>query len=190
MPKLTYPFILANGNTADATEVMANLNAARDIANALDDENVSPAGINEVVSSSRILIMDVTNGHDHDGVNARQVVAATAAVRGGLKAIQVSATPGANTWTAELNQGVLSEIVAAFPLWANGTVGSAESNYLDSMPTGSAMSVGTGWSSRHFGTTGSVSGVYMCIDDGQVPNRVWIYNNGAATSVIAYLLGT
>lgn len=188
MPKITYPNQLANGNTSDADEVMANFNEARAVGNAIDDENIGPLGINEVNSASaKILLMDITAGHTHDGIDGRELAAATSAVRGAFRALQVTHNfAGVAGWSSELNQGALTTIVMARALWSNSVTGTS-AGYLDSIPTGSFMTPPEGWSSRFFG--GTSNGVYLCLDDTQTPNRVWIYNYGDADDARVFLMG-
>lgn len=174
MAKVVFPNILTNNTLADAAEVMANLNALKDVANALDDENVAPEGINEIRTGTvRIIIMDINNGHNHDGVNSRPIQDATSSTNGGMRVKNVDLTAPASGWTSDLNAGAMSNIFMAQMLWGGLAFGAAE--YIGSAPPGSGLIAGDGWSDRRDGAS-SIGTSYFAIEfNAASADRVWLF---------------
>lgn len=191
MPKIVLPYPLSNNTTADADQVQANLDEIQTRGNALDDENIGSQGLNEVVNSVKKLFMDATNGHTHDGVDATEIAPGTGSLLGGFKYFQPTATWAGAGFSAELNQGTLSVVVMAIPLWANAVVpgSNSDTQHLEAVPAGYGGAASDLYSSRQIGDPSNTA-VYVVLDQDTVPNRVWLFNTGSATKGIVLLIGT
>lgn len=186
MPKGALPRVLANRQRSSSAVAMENLIYLADLGNAIDEENIGAAGMHEIhpTSGLKLIVLDVTAGHNHDAANSKEVAGPSGANPGGVRGGSHQHTTAA--WV-EVNQGRMTTILFAIPLFSMTTY--SASNHADSAPPGYSGSPSDLFTNRYRGflVNELPEGPFVALDRDSTPHRLFV-QSGRSANFIARIL--